>query len=238
MEHQGAGRSWFRYIEIASIIAFAVGMVALALAIIAGFKRYLGIWWLYPTGLVVMVVGYLGADFVSGVVHCLGDQLGSEETPFVGKHFIRPFRSHHVDQTEITRHDFVEVNGSNCLASLFGLVPGYLGVRHMESSVELLIGLLIFSFLCALFLTNQFHKWAHAVAPPKAIRTLQRWRLILSPEHHSRHHTAPFSTYYCITTGWLNEFLENVGFFPAMIRKIKYVSRFFIKEKNSSGTQQ
>lgn len=237
MEHQGAGRSWFRYVEILSILFFAVGMVALATRIIMGITRFQTSWWVYPLGMLAVIVGYLGADFISGVVHCLGDQLGSEQTPFVGQHFIRPFRSHHVDQTEITRHDFVEVNGTNCLASLFGLVPGYLGVRSMSSWIQLVVGLLIFSFLFALFLTNQFHKWAHAVAPPRIIRLLQRWRFILSPEHHARHHTAPFSTYYCITTGWLNEFLENVGFFPAMIRKIRNLFSPFAKEKRSPAAK-
>ncbi len=49
--------------------------------------------------------------------------------------------------------------------------------------------------------TNQFHKWAHSDDPPRAVRALQRWRLILSPARHDAHHTAPFDTFFCITTG-------------------------------------
>jgi hypothetical protein len=42
---------------------------------------------------------------------------------------------------------------------------------------------------------------------------LQRSGLILSPEHHVTHHTAPYSTYYCITHGMLNPLLARLNFF-------------------------
>ena len=38
-------------------------------------------------------------------------------------------------------------------------------------------------------------------------------KLILSPEHHSVHHSAPRDKYYCITVGWMNPLLEKVRFF-------------------------
>lgn len=149
--------------------------------------------------------GYLLADFVSGLVHWAGDTIGDERTPVLGKSFIRSFREHHVDPKDITRHDFLEVNGNNCLISLpplaaaWAVAPELPGSPYSLSAVGAVLCLTL-----AVFATNQFHKWAHADRVPTAVRWLQRRRLILSPEHHQIHHTPPFDTYYCITTGWWN----------------------------------
>ena len=63
-------------------------------------------------------IGLLVADLVSGMAHWAGDTLMREDTPVVGPHFIRPFREHHIDPKAITRHDFIETNGNNCIASM------------------------------------------------------------------------------------------------------------------------
>ena len=71
------------------------------------------------------------------------------------------------------------------------------------------LGAYLALFLFGIFLTNQFHSWAHVQDPPRLIRALQRAGLILGPEHHQRHHTPPSNTYYCITSGWLNPWLAR-----------------------------
>jgi ubiquitin-conjugating enzyme E2 variant len=40
--------------------------------------------------------------------------------------------------------------------------------------------------------------------------------LILPPKHHDIHHTAPFDTYFCITTGWLNWPLQKLRVFESL----------------------
>ena len=57
-------------------------------------------------------------------------------------------------------------------------------------------------------------------APPVA-RWLQRRRVLLSPEAHAKHHTAPFNAYYCITAGWFNPLLERTRFFRRLEKVIE-----------------
>lgn len=167
--------------------------------------------------------GYLFADFVSGLFHWMADSWGKVETPLVGKAFLRPFREHHVDQKAITHHDFIETNGNNCLICLpVAIVVLFVPVDY-SPAVFFLFAWLFWSMLWV-FGTNQFHKWAHMEAPPKLVGFLQRWHLILPPDHHAIHHTAPYATHYCITTGWMNRPLAAIGFYRAMEWAITAIS--------------
>ena len=158
------------------------------------------------------VLGYVVSDFLSGVVHWAGDTVGDESTPIFGPNFVRPFRYHHVDPEDITRHDFVETNGNNCIVAapvlllVLVLLPNETGVLFYTSVVIACTALFVFC-------TNQFHKWAHTKNPAPWVRALQRANLILSPEHHVVHHTSPRDKYYCITVGWMNPLLDKIHFF-------------------------
>ena len=171
----------------------------------------------------VAVLAYLAADLASGFVHFLADNFGSEKTPFLGPNFIGPFRDHHVDPTGITRNDFVDNNGNNCLASLPLMLPVWLfapvattawGYVPVSATIlGYLFGAFFLIVCLAVFLTNQFHKWAHMDAPPAWVKRLQTWNLILSKEHHDVHHESPYDTYYCITVGVWNPLLDRLRFF-------------------------
>ncbi|MCE9499112.1 MAG: fatty acid desaturase family protein [Leptospira sp.] len=164
----------------------------------------------------LMILGYLGADFFSGLAHFLGDTFGAEDTPVVGQSFIKPFRHHHVDPVDITRHDFIETNGNNCIVS----VPVLMAVYHFAPILSELWALFLATFfqflLLAVFVTNQIHKWSHMENPGAFISWLQKWNLILSKEHHQIHHNPPHDKYYCITCGWLNPILYKVHFFESV----------------------
>ena len=175
--------------------------------------------------LVVMasaISGYVLADFISGMFHFACDRFGSVDIPYIGPNFIRPFREHHADPEAITRHDFVETNGVNCMFSVPVLAGAYF-VPLADGLWQLFcVGVALFLCLSVLG-TNQFHKWAHMQNPPAIARVLQRGRIILSVEHHRVHHTSPFDTYYCITTGWLNWPLEKMHLFPALERVVRAI---------------
>jgi ubiquitin-conjugating enzyme E2 variant len=199
-----------RALDWTSLLSYAALACWLAVELVPGTLERP---WLVLTA---VLLGYLAADLVSGLVHWAADTWGSPDLPVIGPALIGPFREHHRDQLAITRHDFVETNGNNCLISLpvlgiaLWLAPG----PHGGGS------LFLSSFLLALvfwvLLTNQFHKWAHLPRPPPLLAFLQRWHLILPPAHHQLHHTRPFTSHYCITTGWLNWPLNWMRFFPVL----------------------
>ena len=102
-----------RALEIASIgfLFAALAWVAVRVATIGCTG---GDWLRIALG---VVGAYLISDFISGFVHWAGDTVGDENTPVFGANFVRPFRYHHVDPKDITRHDFVETNGNNCIVA-------------------------------------------------------------------------------------------------------------------------
>jgi len=200
-----------RMVEIASIVAVLGLLLAFAVRIVTTIESGRG--WL--TLAATVAVSYLASDVISGVVHWAGDTIGNEDVPFLGPNFIRPFRQHHVDQKDISRHDFIETNGNNCIVILAPLAVAFL-LMPSEQTVGFFAA--TFVALLALFvvMTNQFHKWAHSDTPPGAARLLQRCRLILTPRHHDKHHTIPHDRHYCITVGWMNPMLNHLRFFRTL----------------------
>ncbi len=176
--------------------------------------------------LIISFVGYVAADFMSGLVHWIGDTWGNPSMPIVGQYFIRPFREHHVDQTAITRHNFTETNGANCLATMVVLLPTVLLLFGSASPAVLGFHVFAFAMTMGVFGTNQFHKWSHLPPErrPAAIRFLQSLGLVLRPAHHAKHHAAPHDTYYCITVGWLNPILAKLKFYRITERIITKIT--------------
>jgi ubiquitin-conjugating enzyme E2 variant len=152
--------------------------------------------------------GWLVVDLLSGLLHWAFDSWGSVGTPLVGNACIRPFREHHADPQAMTQHGFVETNGASCLACLPLLAAT--GVAPLDSGPWILAqAVLLFVALGALA-TNQCHKWAHMAeaSTPDVVRWAQGCRLVLSREHHRLHHTAPFDSHFCMSSGWLNAPLD------------------------------
>jgi plasmanylethanolamine desaturase len=198
-----------RTAELSAIAAFAILAAALGWrvgATLDGLAECIVFAASLPTG-------YILADLISGVVHWLADRYGTETTPVLGANFIRPFREHHIDPKAIASHDFIETNGSNCIMSapFLGLAFFLLPIEASLVTTFLHGGTL--AFCLAIFATNQFHKWAHMDTPPRFVRSLRKFALVLTPEHHDIHHSAPFDRNYCITSGWWNPFLERVKLF-------------------------
>ena len=211
-EHPAGYTRAFRFVEIGSITTFAALLSWLAARLaphaLAAPVR-LGL---------ALASAYVAADFVSGFVHWMGDTWGSRQMPVLGPALIRPFREHHEDPKAMTRHDWVETNGANCMIALPGAVAALLiPLDDGPWQAHRHFGAMFFGALIVwVMATNQIHKWAHTDVPPGLVRLLQRWRVILNPAHHALHHGAPYDRHYCITTGWLNAPLGALRFFRVL----------------------
>jgi ubiquitin-conjugating enzyme E2 variant len=221
----GVGYSRFHRVAEALGIAMLLGSIAYGAWQVSAYTTDL------VRGLLVaggVFVGYLLADLCSGIVHWMGDRYGTPETPLVGPNFIRPFREHHVDPKGMTRHDFIETNGNNSLVTLPVIGFCFL-VFPLEERWGLFGFCTIVSLAAWVFATNQFHKWSHEDDVPAFVAWLQRNHVILGVRHHDVHHTYPYETYYCITSGWLNEPLHRIRFWSraeATVEKIFGVSAY------------
>ncbi|MBU6172152.1 MAG: hypothetical protein KGQ60_00015 [Planctomycetes bacterium] len=206
-KHDGSGvlTFWFEAVCV-------LGAVALIIAHAVTLWQHRASW--NPWLLLAVVLAWPAADFVSGMVHWLADTWGSEEFPILGPRFIRPFRVHHTTPTSFLECGFFDTNGDTCLVA----IPILLSFFWMPLDTG--YGLFAFLFgicFCAFAIpTNQIHQWAHMPQPPRWVRRLQRYRLVLSNEEHALHHTLPYDGHYCITTGFCNRWLERIRFFRSL----------------------
>lgn len=161
-----------------------------------------------------LLVALAMADLVSGITHFLLDTRGNETTRFWGA-FIRPFREHHLDPQEMTRHDFVHTNGHTAIALCPLLALVLFSFRAPMSATATLQFTYFIALLVFLGLTNQFHKWAHALDAPRFVRWLQANGFVLSQAQHALHHRS-YTDHFCITTGWNNGWLAKTQLLQRM----------------------
>ncbi|MBL8683519.1 MAG: fatty acid desaturase family protein [Myxococcales bacterium] len=209
-----------RVAEIIAMVTYATlaGIMYYHLVPVAGTRPI--------TFVIGALAGYFAADFVSGFVHWFCDTWGSVEWPVVGPVFIRTFREHHVDPDSITRHDFVETNGASCMAVLPAVLPGALFRPDPSSTLQVLLAGAIATFCALIPFTTQTHKWAHMKIDEVSLlgRFLIKSGILLNHDEHDRHHHAPFTVGYCITSGRCNKLLDRVGFWRIAERVITRVT--------------
>lgn len=120
----------------------------------------------------------------------------------------------------MTKHDVFETNGDNLL--IVTPFVGWFLYKSYTYPADLLARdsrFEIFVFVLGVFviLTNQIHKWSHMYyGLPSWVEFLQDHHVILPKKHHRVHHVSPHEVYFCITTGWLNYPLEQIGFFRSL----------------------
>lgn len=155
-----------------------------------------------------IILGFLLADLLTGIVHWWMQRVAKETWPVIGSWAIRANREHHDDPLSFLSKGFVYRNyASAVIAGLVGLVWW------------LVIGLSVMLVITVITtaLSNEIHRFTHE--PHKAgpiLKVMQEIGILQSPKGHSRHHRPPQNTNYCPITDWLNPILEAVGFWPRL----------------------
>lgn len=173
----------------------------------------------------IIFLGILAGDMLTGLVHWFCDTFGNEDIPFFGPNIIKPFRDHHTDPQDITRHDFFETNGNSCLLGAFVNTPVIVCILAINELSLTLSSVLLFISVMSLAacMANQVHKLSHSKKPNAFARLLQKGYLILNPKMHARHHKAPHLNNYCISFGWLNPLLDRIRFFRIAEKMLEFL---------------
>jgi ubiquitin-conjugating enzyme E2 variant len=175
-----------------------------------------------PLALLGLGLGALVADGLTGLVHWACDTWGDEQTPWLGPTLIYAFREHHEHPGAMLERHWTLVNREPAFAAVLLLLSLPLAQSALAGNPFLQASL--FSFVAYGASANQLHCWAHQPRPPRAVRLAQRWGLVLSPRRHARHHRAPNTAAYCISTGWLNPALDRLDFWRALERLVSRIT--------------
>uniref|UniRef100_W5ML38 Si:ch211-212o1.2 n=1 Tax=Lepisosteus oculatus TaxID=7918 RepID=W5ML38_LEPOC len=153
--------------------------------------------------------GIVTADFASGLVHWGADTWGSVDILVIGKAFIRPFREHHIDPTAITRHDFIETNGDNCMITILPLA--HMAYKFLSYPPACLCcrapwRVTLSEFLSFLVL----HPWNLSYQVPEQGCPLKQCASLAPSVSTLNHPLSP------CPAGWLNYPLDCLGFWRRM----------------------
>jgi ubiquitin-conjugating enzyme E2 variant len=171
-------------------------------------------WWLIPLWLTGMIV----ADFLSGIVHWGADTWGKETMPVLGKRLLRPFRVHHINPGDFLTRHWIDTNGD--VATIVSVVLTVALAIPLESVSGQAFAVFVLAVAATTLPTNQVHQWAHMTSPPRLVRVLQRFRILMSHSHHAEHHAPPYVSNYCIALGWCNRVLVRLRFFSRAERLV------------------
>jgi ubiquitin-conjugating enzyme E2 variant len=70
----------------------------------------------------------------------------------------------------------------------------------------------------------EYHKWGHRQRRRPVARLAQRCGLLLSPDHHLRHHRGAHDSHYCLINGMADRTLGCLGLFRGLERVITAVT--------------
>ncbi|XP_076812052.1 plasmanylethanolamine desaturase 1-like isoform X1 [Clavelina lepadiformis] len=170
--------------------------------------------------------GLLIADFESGFVHWFMDTYGSENTPILGE-TILAFRQHHRYPIAITYNTTIRTFGDPAASCLPQLLWSTWTIKHfIGDTFSYFLVLFVFAWCGLQSWVNQIHQWSHTHSKqiPPVAQLLQKVGLILSKQHHHKHHISPHTCDYCVVSGIMDGPLEALQFWRRMENLIEYLT--------------
>lgn len=165
------------------------------------------------------------ADLTSGLLHWAFDTWFST-TRGAFRRMVSIVREHHVKPDEIFTFRFATDSG---MLSWFGgsgafvlLALSFLAGRYPVVVVSLCLAAVVYSVDVSLMF--EYHKWGHRRRRGPLPRLAQRCGLLLSPDHHLRHHRGAHDSHYCLINGLADRTLGEWGFFRGLERLITAVT--------------
>lgn len=183
-----------------------------------------------------IAAGTFVADFVSGVLHWAFDTYFSDRNSSV-KRMVVLVREHHIFPNRILQYSVWREAG---MLSWFGVL-----LAAAPYGVALLAGGVPGPLRWALVITGlamcqeitfmlEFHKAGHRPERGWVVRSLQKARLLLSPEHHLQHHAGQHDSHYCLINGLADATLGRLGAFRALEAAIKRTTGAVAREHDKT----
>ncbi|TCO15712.1 TMEM189-like protein [Kribbella steppae] len=181
--------------------------------------RYADLSWTHTAwALCALVTATYLADLASGILHWMFDTW-FDETRGAVRRMVLLVREHHIYPQRIFRYGLKQEFGLMSWFGLLGASPAIaasiLGAG-LPSDVRFALAIAGASYSIELAFSLELHKIGHIFKPGRTIKALQFAHLILSPEHHMKHHSREHDNNYCLVNGWADATLGRIGLFRTL----------------------
>lgn len=164
-----------------------------------------------------IILDWLLADLLSGLLHWWEDRYANANWPVLGKWVAQPNQLHHTKPLAFLHQGYWSRNWTTIIPALFLFA---VTVPHPSC--------LIFLFLSQ---ANEIHALAHRKGKvPRWVAWAQGIGVLQSPKHHSGHHRYPYARNYCAMTDWLNPLLERFNLWRKLERIVEMTTGWRVNE--------
>jgi len=169
----------------------------------------------WPWLVALLPLGLFLADLFSGLVHWATDTW-LDETQW--RRVVCIAREHHIYPHHIVDYgvrDYLGYSGWPT-ALVIGPVAIWLTLALQPSLPAYVAVFLCLEVALCMVWGTYAHRLGHAPVRSPVIRTLQRLRLVISPNYHKVHHSGNHDVRYCVINGWANALCDRIGFWRGL----------------------